>query len=133
MAVEILGPVPKTEVTVLSTVTRSGRSVELIEAELVAGGRVAAKARAWRIRTNELNLPDTIPPTDMPPPMPSEANLEPWGAPFLANMELREATGSWREPGAAACWFRQRIPLVAGEEPSGRRLRQRTVQRAADR
>lgn len=119
MAVEILGPVPKAEVTVRSAVTRSGRSVELIEAELTAGDRVAAKARAWRIRTNELSLPDTVAAVEPPPPMPDEANLEPWGAPFLATMELREASGSWLKPGAATCWFRQRIPLIAGEETSG--------------
>jgi hypothetical protein len=84
MAVEILGPVPAAEVTVHSAVTRSGRSVELIEAELVTGGRTAAKARAWRIRTSELDLPDTVPAgVEAPPPMPAEANLEPWGAPFL--------------------------------------------------
>jgi hypothetical protein len=119
IAVEILGPVPAAEVTVTSQVVRAGRSVELIEAELVAGGRAAAKARAWRIRTSELDLPATVPAAETPPPMPSEANLEPWGAPFLKSMELREATGSWLNPGAAACWFRQRIPLVAGEEPTG--------------
>lgn len=119
MAVEILGPVPVAEVTVTSQVTRSGRSVELIEAELVAGGRAAAKARAWRIRTSELDLPDTVPATEPPPPIPDEANREPWGAPFLEAMELRESSGSWSQTGAATCWFRQRIPLVAGEEPTG--------------
>jgi hypothetical protein len=119
MAVEILGPVPRSEVTVHSAVTRSGRSVELIEAELVAGGRTAVKARAWRIRTNPLELPDSVPAAEPPPPMPEQATLEPWGAPFLKAMELREAAGSWRDPGAAACWFRQRIPLVAGEPTSG--------------
>jgi hypothetical protein len=119
MVIEILGPVPATEVTVTSQVVRSGRSVELIEAELVAGGRTAVKARAWRIRANELDLPDTVPSVEQPPPMPGEANLEPWGAPFLKAMELREASGSWLNPGPAACWFRQRIPLVAGEQPSG--------------
>jgi hypothetical protein len=119
MAVEILGPVPVAEVTVTSQVTRSGRSVELIEAELSAGGRVAAKARAWRIRTSELALPETVPPVEPAPTMPAEENPAPFGAPFLMAMELREAAGSWSRPGAATCWFRQRIPLVAGEEPSG--------------
>ena len=119
MAVEILGPIPQTEVTVQSAVTRSGRSVELIEAELSAGGRTAAKARAWRIRTAELELPPSVPAADPAPLLPDVAEDAPWGAPFLQAMELREAIGSWREPGAAACWMRQLIPLVADEEPSG--------------
>ncbi|HVU60384.1 MAG TPA: thioesterase family protein [Mycobacteriales bacterium] len=119
MAVEILGPVPKAEVTVRSVVARSGRSVELVEAELEAAGRVAVKARAWRIRSSELDLPGQVGDPQAAPPLPAEANLEPWGAPFLEAMELREAVGSWRRPGPAACWFRQRIPLVAGEKPTG--------------
>ncbi|HVT63612.1 MAG TPA: thioesterase family protein [Mycobacteriales bacterium] len=120
MAVEILGPVPVAEVTVRSAVTRPGRSVELIEAELVAGGRPAAKARAWRIRTSELALPDTVPAPEPPPTLPEAGEPVPvFKAPFLEAMELRSAVGSWMEPGAASCWFRQQIPLVAGEEPSG--------------
>ncbi|HEX3898696.1 MAG TPA: thioesterase family protein [Mycobacteriales bacterium] len=119
MVVEILGPVPAAEVRVNSQVVRSGRSVELIEAELVAGGRTAAKARAWRIRTNELDLPASIPGPDPAPPLPDIADDAPWGAPFLMHMEMRMAVGHWRDPGPAACWMRQRIPLVAGEEPSG--------------
>jgi hypothetical protein len=33
-------------------------------------------------------------------------------------MELRYARGSFAEPGPAAAWFRFRVPLVAGEEPT---------------
>jgi hypothetical protein len=120
MAVEILGPVPVAELTVRSAVTRSGRSVELIEAELAAEGRIAAKARAWRIRTNELELPDSVPGPEAAPAFPTDAEPLPvFAAPFLQAMELRSASGSWLEAGAASCWFRQQIPLVAGEAPSG--------------
>ncbi|HVV75328.1 MAG TPA: thioesterase family protein [Mycobacteriales bacterium] len=120
MAVEILGPVPVSEVTVRSTVTRPGKNVELIEAELSAGGRAAAKARAWRIRTTELTLPETVPATEPPPTRPEGGDVAlPVTAPFLQSMEMRLSCGSWTEPGAAACWMRQRIPLVADEEPSG--------------
>jgi hypothetical protein len=120
MAVEILGPVPQAEVTVRSAVTRPGRSVELIEAELIAGGRAAAKARGWRIREGKLDLPATAPASEAPPTLPSAGEPVPvFGAPFLQAMELRAGVGSWMEPGAASCWFRQQIPLVAGEEPTG--------------
>lgn len=120
MAVEILGPVPVEPVTVSSEVVRTGRSVELIEAELVAGGRPAARARAWRIRATDLELPDTVPPGDPAPALPANSGPVPsFVAPFLMAMEMREVAGSWLEPGPAACWFRQRVPLVAGEEPSG--------------
>ena len=121
MAVEILGPVPVGEVTVASQIARSGRSVELIEAELSAGGRVAIRARAWRIRRGDLDLPAAVAvPTDTPP-MPDEDSPYPEGWPggFLHAMQMRFPKGSWTEPGPATAWGRMRIPLVAGEEPSG--------------
>ena len=45
---EILGPVPVAELEVESRVLRPGRTVELLEAELRAGGRTAMTARGWR-------------------------------------------------------------------------------------
>lgn len=120
MAVEILGPVPLGEITVNSHVARPGRSVELVEAELVAGGRAVAKARAWRVRSSELDLPDTVPARESAPALPADAEQMPaFAAPFLMTMEMRGVAGSWLQPGPASCWFRQRIPLVAGEAPSG--------------
>jgi hypothetical protein len=121
MAVEILGPVPVGEVTIASRVARAGRSVELVEAELSAGGRVAVKARAWRVRLAELELPSTTSAPVPPPPMPAEDSPGPpnWPGGFLQAMQLRFCAGSWSQPGPATAWGRLRIPLVDGEEPSG--------------
>jgi hypothetical protein len=121
MAVEILGPVPVGEVQVASRIARSGRSVELVEAELAAGGRVAVRARAWRIRRAELDLPPAVAPPTQVPPMPLEDFPGPptWPGGFLHAMTLRFPVGSWTEPGPATAWARQRVPLVDGEEPTG--------------
>jgi hypothetical protein len=121
MAVEILGPVPVGEVSVSSRVARSGRSVELVEAELVAGGRPAVLARAWRVRVGELELPPLIAPPSDTPPMPDKDTpyAGPWSGGFLAAMQLRFSAGGWTEPGPATAWGRQRVALVEGEEPSG--------------
>lgn len=121
MAVEILGPVPVGEVSVASRIARSGRSVEMVEAELSAGGRVAVRATAWRIRQAELDLPAIAAAPTRVPPMPTEDAQagENWTGGFLGAMQLRFAVGSWTEPGPATAWARQRVPLVDGEEPSG--------------
>jgi hypothetical protein len=121
MAVEILGPVPVGEVTIASHVARAGRSVELVEAELCAGGRVAVKARAWRIRRADLELPSTKPAPVPPPLMPAEDGPGPpdWPGGFLQALQLRFSTGSWSQPGPATAWGRLRMPLVDGEQPSG--------------
>ena len=52
-SVEILGPVPLLPLTVTSTVSRAGRSVELVDAALHAGDREVLRARLWRIRTDD--------------------------------------------------------------------------------
>lgn len=120
MAVEILGPVPRGAVEVASRVARPGRSVDLVEAELSAGGRVAVRARAWRVRLTDLELPPAAPPPP-PPPLPAldDAGPSDWPGGFLQAMQARFAAGSWTEPGPATMWARQRVPLVDGEQPSG--------------
>jgi Thioesterase-like superfamily len=121
MAVEILGPTPVGEVTVASHVARSGRSVELIEAELSAGGRVAVRARAWRVRVAELELPALVKaPTETPPFPPAPVHPpKHWPSGFIDAMEVRFAKGAWDELGPATMWARFPIPLVDGEEPTG--------------
>jgi hypothetical protein len=92
-----------------------------VEAELTAGGRVAVRARAWRIRDAEIDLPAAVgPPTEVPP-LPEEPTGYPdgWPGGFLRAMEMRFAAGSWLEAGPATAWARMRIPLVDGEEPTG--------------
>jgi hypothetical protein len=121
MAVEILGPVPVGPVRVTSRVVRPGRSVELIEAELSAGVRVAARANAWRVRVADLDLPPAAMDTRPAPPMPPTDDAPPdsWLGGFLHSLQARFAAGSWGEPGPATMWARQRVPLVDGEQPSG--------------
>ncbi len=121
MAVEILGPVPVGEVRVHSRLARPGRSVELLEAELTAGGRAAVKARAWRVRVAWLDLPADVEVPTGAPPMPDHDTeyAGDWPGGFLRAMQLRFSEGSWTELGPATTWGRQRVPLVDGEQPSG--------------
>jgi hypothetical protein len=121
VSVDVLGPVPVAEVAVSTQVLRSGRSVELVQAELHAGGRVAARATAWRVLDVPLDLPEHPRRETDPPPMPEAESPLPagWGGGYLHAMEWRQAHGQWGPPGAAAVWGRMRYPLVAGEEPTG--------------
>lgn len=126
VTVDILGPVPVAELDLRVEVLRSGRSVELVQAELANDGRVAARATAWRVRRSELELPDLPDDHDNPagddvPPMPGEATPLPegWGGGYLHAMEWRQSRGNWGPPGAAAVWGRMRYPLVPDEQPSG--------------
>jgi hypothetical protein len=126
ISVDILGPVPVAEVSVTTQVLRSGRSVELVQAELhstdpAGGDRVAARATAWRVVDADLDLPDHPETVDDVPPFPDGESPLPvgWGGGYLAAMQWRQAGGVWADPGAATVWGRMRYPLVADEQPTG--------------
>lgn len=119
VTVEVLGPVPLEELALSARVARPGRSVELVEASLSAGGREVARASAWRVRRTEgTSVPTRLP---VPPPLPDvsvEEAPEGWVRGYLQAMEWRWAAGSFAEPGPAVVWGRMRYPLVDDEEPS---------------
>jgi hypothetical protein len=117
---EILHAVPVGEVEASARVGRPGRSVELLEASLRAGGREVVRASAWRILKAPPDAPSTPPAYELPPlpereaPMP--AQLE---SGYLRAIEWRPVRGGFLEPGPAAAWTRMRVPVIEGEEPSG--------------
>jgi hypothetical protein len=116
---DILGPVPVAEVELQARVIRPGRSVELLEAELRAGGRPAVTARAWRtLVTGAADIGDGARPA---PPRPPAAEPDPTWERFGygSAVELRFASGRWDRPGPATVWTRLRVPILPDEEPSG--------------
>ena len=118
--VELLGAVPVGEVAVRARVARPGRSVELLEAVLAAGGRDAARMTAWRVlRTDAVAV---APRVAAPPPLPAQESTDVappgWVDGYLSAVEWRVAAGSFAEPGPCTAWTRLRHPLVPDEEPS---------------
>jgi hypothetical protein len=113
-AVEILGPVPVAEVEVQARIARPGRSVELVEAELSSGGRVAMRARAWRLRTADIGAPPARPDIAVPA-LPDASSTSPWGGGYVQEaVEWRFVGGSFDASGPATVWTRLRVGLVAG-------------------
>jgi len=122
ITVDILRPLPIAELQVTTRLLRGGRSLELVEASLQAGGTEVMRATALRIRTAELDLPADLTPG---PRLPGPDAGRP--APFFATgqdvgyhtaMEARFVAGSFLELGPATVWMRMRHPLVADEPPS---------------
>ncbi len=121
---EILRPVPIGPVRVEAELARPGRSVQMIEATLSGeDGEALIKARAWRIRTGEIEIPDDVPTTPAPPPGPEEGDVPGFfetgqSAGYHTAMEWRSVGGGFLEPGPATVWMRMNCALVAGEEPT---------------
>jgi hypothetical protein len=121
MAVDLLGPVPVGEVKLASRVLRPGRKVELVEAELSAGDRVTVRARAWRLRSQALDLPAGADALRAPPSFPETdtPSAPGWAGGFIDSLQARFSDGGWNSPGPATMWARMRGALVAGEQPTG--------------
>ena len=124
ITVEVLGPIPAGEVSVHAAVEPPGRSVELLAAEITAAGRAVLRARAWRLAVGDTaavatGQDDGAPAPPRPPPRPSPHRAPPgWLPGFIDALEWRWLRGWLGEPGPGTAWARQRVPLVAGEEPS---------------
>jgi hypothetical protein len=120
---EILRPVPIGPVRVEAEVVRPGRSVQMIEATLSGADGALMKARAWRIRSSKIEIPDDVATTPDPPPGPEEGDVPEFfetaqSVGYHTAMEWRSVHGGFREPGPATVWMRMGCQLVAGEEPT---------------
>ena len=121
---EILRPVPIGPVRVEAEVVRPGRSVQMLEASLAGqDGEKLIVARAWRIRTSELEIPDGVVTTPEAPPGPEEGDVPGFfetgqSVGYHTAMEWRSVGGGFLDPGPATVWMRMGCELVAGEAPT---------------
>ena len=124
VTVDFLGSVPVGEVSVTARVLRPGRRVELVEATLSAGGRDVLSARAWRIHVEQGRTLDVsgTPAAPAVGPLPAGPVDLPWAhrydfESYLDSIEWRSSGQPMTGPVQA--WTRMRVPLLAGEEPTG--------------
>ncbi len=117
---EFLGPVPLGELRVRTELLRPGRRVQLLEGTMLdRDGTAVVRARALRVARADVDAG----PVEPAPPGPEHGadndfdsrgvEMFPGGA-----IEVRFVAGRFYEPGPAIAWFRFRVPLVAGEQPS---------------
>jgi acyl-Coa thioesterase superfamily protein/acyl-CoA thioesterase superfamily protein len=123
VTLEILRPVPIGPVRVEAELVRPGRSVQMIEATLLGSDGPLMVARAWRIRTSEIEIPDDVVTTPEAPAGPQQGDVPEFfetaqSVGYHTAMEWRSVGGGFREPGPATVWMRMGCALVAGEEPS---------------
>ncbi|MBD8043500.1 thioesterase family protein [Arthrobacter sp. Sa2BUA2] len=112
---EILGVIPQGTFDVRTKVIRAGRTIELLEAELVAGGRTAIRATAWRLALGDSAKVAAV--EDEPMPGPEEAadftGMTAWPGKFINTLEFRAVPGL--RPGRGQVWVRSPFEMVDGE------------------
>jgi hypothetical protein len=118
VAFDILGSIPSGEVGVAARVVRPGRTIELLEAEVTAGGRAVVRAVAWRLAVSDTSSiaatgigriagPERATNFDM-------AAIWPGGC--IRSMEVRRLDG--HAPGRSTVWARPGVGLLHGERVS---------------
>jgi hypothetical protein len=117
---EFMRPVPLGALEVSASVVRPGRRVQLLEGSIVApDGTEVVRARALQVAA----AATAAGPEDPPPPGPERgapSEFDSRGATMFPKdaMEIRFVEGRFYKPGPSTAWFRLRVPLVAGEQPS---------------
>lgn len=114
VAFDILGRIPAGEVEVTATVLRPGRTIELVEAAMAAGGRTVVRATAWRLALSDTT---SVAATDLAPiPGPDAADRFDmsaiWPGGFIRSVEAR-ALGD-RLAGRSTVWLRSLVGVVEG-------------------
>lgn len=124
ITIELQRPVPVgRRLTLVTEVERPGKKISVVGVSMRDGEIEVAKARALRIRTQRTDapaegegfpIPDQGEGTQSVPVSMNEDHAYASDA-----CEHRFVTGGWDERGRSVVWIRLRLPVVAGEEPSG--------------
>ncbi|MET4588488.1 thioesterase family protein [Arthrobacter sp. 754] len=112
LSYEILGLIPGGEFQIQTTTLRPGRTIELLQAELVACARVAIRATAWRMVTSDTAAVAAT--EDAAIPAPDECKpydgASVWPGGYIRSLEMLAADG--HRPGAGKVWLRTEHPLT---------------------
>lgn len=121
---DILGQIPGGEFTLETSVVRPGRTIELLQCELVAAGRVAVRATAWRLQTSDTSAVAALEDKHMPPLEAAHPwdGMEGWPGGFIESIEARIIDG--HRAGRGKIWIHSPLAMVEGEptEPMVRLL-----------
>lgn len=117
VSVDILGMIPREEVSVRTRVLRPGRTIELLEAEAEIGGRPTVRATAWRLVRSDTTAVAAVEGDPMPSPeeTPVWDGMDQWGGNFISSLQFRSAGG---RPGRGHAWVHSPLQLVDGEDAS---------------
>ena len=118
VSMDILGVLKLADFEITVTTVRPGRTIELLEVVVTAGGRAAVRARVWRMaqldtagvaggRGPALPAPDTVP---------AWAMSDAWPGEFITTLDVRPI-GPVR-PGRTTAWVSTGHAVLAGEPVS---------------
>jgi len=119
LSVDILGVLTFDPFTVEVRTIRPGRTIELVEATVTAGGRTAVLARAWVLSPHDSAAvaggagPGMTPPEEL---VDATLDLDLWPGGYIRSLEGREVRPT--RPGSAELWLATEVEILAGEPVS---------------
>lgn len=118
VSLDILGIIVGGEFEVQTRMIRPGRTIELIEAQMISGGRTCIIARAWRLATLDSSEVAAIEDAAVihPEELETFAGMSPWPGGYIRGLEFRSAQG--HRPGKGVVWMRNDFEMVAGTSTS---------------
>lgn len=118
LSFDIFGLIHFGDFTIETRTIRAGKSIELIEANMIARGKTSVLARAWRMQTSDtrevFGLEDL--PLLHPEQLPVWEGMRYWKGGFVSSLEAR--ADETRRPGKGFVWFRTPLALVENEPSS---------------
>lgn len=104
LTIDILAAAPMEATFGRTRVLREGKRIQMVEAELVVGDRVVARATALRVRQAETPLIPQANPYPLPDGIADAQFMAPQA--FGGTLETRLVSGGLREPGPGILWVR---------------------------
>ncbi len=123
LSFDILGLIPAGEFTIETMLLRPGRTIELLQAELIAEGRVAVRVTAWRLQKNDTTAVEAY----ADEPLDSLESSIPWDGMtiwpggFIKTLEGRSCPG--HAPGRGRAWLHSPFTMLDGGEHSSALVR----------
>ena len=117
VTIDLMRPVPLTELALETEVLREGRKIQLCAVKLKSDGIVVVGATVLKVRRHAPALPPGIADLAVELPGPEASVPEPADfstSPFVKCVSLRAARGRFGVPGPGAIWYRVDQPLVEG-------------------
>jgi len=124
LTLELVRPVGTAPLATSTRLSRPGRKVQVLDTVVTQAGTEVAWGRTVRIRVDPSGpeLRPTVPEDEAPSPPATgvevPSNVGGYPAFHNAAVDIRYVSGRIDRPGPATAWFRLRVPVVAGEEPT---------------
>ncbi|OAL81211.1 thioesterase [Acinetobacter sp. SFB] len=117
ISLDILGLIPAGEFSITTKVIRPGKTIELIESEMMAGGKMCVVARTWRMITQNSQLIKGLEDTDTSDPESAQIweGIRQWPGGYIQSIEARSHQ---RRAGKGIVWLRTQHDMVEAEPTS---------------